>query len=178
KKYYPGTKLGSKSATIRVQISADTTNSVYVKPKSGLKLRKLSGNAASTLPAKVSGRAVNAWSIDLAKADAKKNTLFYKSGSTWYSYTTFAGDAQFEGPSTIDLVMPSGSTRAYRGALRSTRPSATSRDTVNVLSLEAYLRGVVAREMPASWSIEALKAQSVAARTFAARYLGSSKHYD
>ena len=36
------------------------------------------------------------------------------------------------------------------------------------------MRGVVAREMPASWSMEALKAQSVAARTFGSRYLGST----
>ena len=38
---------------------------------------------------------------------------------------------------------------------------------VNRLSLEDYLRGVVPKEMPSSWNIEALKAQTVAARTFA-----------
>lgn len=177
-KYYPGTKLSSKSATIRVLLSGDTSNSVRVKPKSGLKLRKLANNAVSTLPTKVSGRAVSDWSIDLAKADARKNTLFYRSGSTWYAYTTFSGDAQFEGPTSISLVMPSGATQAFRGALRSARHSSTKRDTVNVLSLEDYTRGVVAREMPSSWSLEALKAQSVAARTYGSRFLGSSKHYD
>ncbi len=180
KKYYPGTTLGTKSATIRVQITADTTNSVYVKPASGLKFRDLSTNAVVTLPGTTSGRKVSAWSIDNAKANRKKNSLFYKSGSKWYTYKTVAGSAQFEGPSSIALVMPNGSTRAYRGALRSAKPSSgsTARDTVNVLSLEAYTQGVVAREMPSSWSLEALKAQSVAARTYASRYLGSSKHYD
>lgn len=37
---------------------------------------------------------------------------------------------------------------------------------VNRLPLEDYLKGVVPLEMPASWEIEALKAQAVAARTY------------
>ncbi|ADU50762.1 SpoIID/LytB domain protein [Thermaerobacter marianensis DSM 12885] len=39
----------------------------------------------------------------------------------------------------------------------------------NILNLQQYLNGVVPHEMPASWGKEALKAQTVAARTFAAR---------
>jgi SpoIID/LytB domain protein len=42
------------------------------------------------------------------------------------------------------------------------------RDTVNVVSLESYLKGVVPREMPALWSPAAVQAQAVAARTYAA----------
>jgi stage II sporulation protein D len=38
---------------------------------------------------------------------------------------------------------------------------------VNVLPFEQYLKGVVPSEMPASWPKEALKAQAVAARTYA-----------
>jgi stage II sporulation protein D len=48
------------------------------------------------------------------------------------------------------------------------RPSGTMGvQAVNALGLEAYVRGVVARESPASWPAEALKAQAVAARTYA-----------
>ena len=36
-----------------------------------------------------------------------------------------------------------------------------------MLSLDDYVRGVVAGEMPASWPLEALKAQAVTARTYA-----------
>jgi len=43
---------------------------------------------------------------------------------------------------------------------------------INTLSLEDYLKGVVASEMPSSWHIEALKAQSVAARSFALTSMG------
>jgi SpoIID/LytB domain protein len=38
---------------------------------------------------------------------------------------------------------------------------------VNVVGLDAYVRGVIAREMPKSWPLEALKAQAVAARSYA-----------
>ena len=38
---------------------------------------------------------------------------------------------------------------------------------VNVVSLENYLRGVVASEMPSIWKPEALEAQAIAARTYA-----------
>ena len=42
------------------------------------------------------------------------------------------------------------------------------RVTVNDLTLESYLKGVVPLEIPASWSVEAVRAQAVAARTYAA----------
>jgi len=149
-----------------------------LKHTAGLKLRTLGNNKTIDLPAKVGSRKVTDWSIDTAQGNKKKNSLYYKSGSTWYVYRTFPADGQFEGPKKMKLVLPNGSTREYRGKLRSTKPTATTRDTVNVLSMEKYIRGVVAREMPASWHAEALKAQAVAARTFGARYLGSSRHYD
>ena len=42
---------------------------------------------------------------------------------------------------------------------------------VNYLDIEDYLKGVVPNEMPASWSKEALKAQAIAARSYAAHSL-------
>lgn len=39
--------------------------------------------------------------------------------------------------------------------------------TVNVVSVEGYLRGVVPNEMPALWPAQALEAQAVAARSYA-----------
>ena len=49
-------------------------------------------------------------------------------------------------------------------------------DEVLELSLEDYLVGVVAAEMPASFPEEALKAQAVAARSYALHQIGSGKH--
>ncbi|MCY8836078.1 SpoIID/LytB domain-containing protein [Bacillus atrophaeus] len=42
------------------------------------------------------------------------------------------------------------------------------------IPFEDYLKGVVPNEMPASWSLEALKAQSVAARTYSITKAGST----
>ena len=70
----------------------------------------------------------------------------------------------------------------YRG-LFEVRPAEEGRLTVvNVVHLEDYLRGVVPNELsPQAFpQIEALKAQAVAARTYALSHLGdySSKGYD
>ena len=46
---------------------------------------------------------------------------------------------------------------------------------VETLLLEEYLVGVVAAEMPAAFEIEALKAQAIAARTYAAKRLNQGK---
>lgn len=45
---------------------------------------------------------------------------------------------------------------------------------VNTIGMEEYLKGVVPSEMPASWNIEALKAQAVAARTYSWNYGGKT----
>ncbi len=61
-----------------------------------------------------------------------------------------------------------GVSRQVRGAL--TLRIRTDRiEVVNVLPLEDYLLGVVPAEMPASFAPEALKAQAIAARTYAVR---------
>lgn len=55
----------------------------------------------------------------------------------------------------------------YRGIIK-IKPLVNGKMTViNELGLEEYLYGVVPREMPASWPVEALKSQAVAARTYA-----------
>jgi len=54
----------------------------------------------------------------------------------------------------------------YRGSLDFS-PGTSGVLAVNNVGLEEYVRGVVAAESPASWPAEALKAQAVAARTYA-----------
>jgi stage II sporulation protein D len=58
-----------------------------------------------------------------------------------------------------------GGKGTYRGSLE-VRASGGSLDAINVVEIEDYVRGVVAEESPASWPIEALKAQAVAARSY------------
>jgi stage II sporulation protein D len=76
---------------------------------------------------------------------------------------TFSGPLQVAG---ADGTVALGGSGAYRGILEF-RPGAFGLNAINVLGLDAYVAGVVARESPSSWPLEALKAQAVAARTYA-----------
>ncbi|HVF43784.1 MAG TPA: SpoIID/LytB domain-containing protein [Pyrinomonadaceae bacterium] len=72
--------------------------------------------------------------------------------------------------------------KAYRGRLEVFANSRGSLTVVNVVALEDYVRGVVPNELsPGGWpELEALKAQAVAARTYAVSNLGrfASEGYD
>lgn len=51
-------------------------------------------------------------------------------------------------------------------------------NAIKTMDIEEYLRGVVPSEMSSSWPLEALKAQAVAARTYAMGHITSSRTYD
>jgi stage II sporulation protein D len=78
-------------------------------------------------------------------------------------------------PLTADdlIIVPEGKgtfklgNRTYRGRLHVKKNPAGTIHAINTLDLESYLYGVVPREMPPSWSPEALKAQAVVSRTYA-----------
>ncbi len=67
--------------------------------------------------------------------------------------------------------------RAYRGALQ-VRPEGSTLLALNLIPLETYLPSVVGSEMPARWPAEALRAQAVAARTYALSQLKPAAAYD
>jgi stage II sporulation protein D len=67
--------------------------------------------------------------------------------------------------------------RLYRGALDLTVQGSFLR-VVNRIPIESYLQGVVAGEMPHTWPLEALKAQAVAARSYALANLVKGKPFD
>ncbi|HET7327778.1 MAG TPA: SpoIID/LytB domain-containing protein [Nocardioidaceae bacterium] len=159
--YYPGTTIGRGGGTLRVLITADTTADVKVSPAPNLHIRDLGARRAWELPARAG---ISRWRIN-----PNRWVQRYEDGR-WRRWRQMDGpSSEFYRPggATVDLWVPGSGgevTKAYRGRLR-----ATHDDTVNVLQLEDYLRGVVPREMPASWSSEALKSQAVAARTYAIR---------
>jgi stage II sporulation protein D len=66
---------------------------------------------------------------------------------------------------------------AYRGQIE-VAVSAGKLSAVNVVGLEQYLAGVVPREMPSAWHEEALKAQAVAARSYALAHRVAGKSFD
>ena len=70
---------------------------------------------------------------------------------------------QFSGEHDIEI-----NKKQYRGNIDiHLTHGQTGLTVVNTLPIEQYLYGVVGKEMPSSWHIEALKAQAVAARTYA-----------
>ena len=86
----------------------------------------------------------------------------------------------FEEPVTLRAVgggRLSVGGKTYRGAFRVAR-SGGALQLVNVVALEAYLCGVVPGEMPKDWPLDALKAQAVAARTYAIANLVEGRTFD
>jgi SpoIID/LytB domain protein len=168
--YYPGTTLGTfpTDAEIRVLLLDD------IAP-------------TSTNPLVVIGRG-GSWSIGglapIFPADARLRLTPTTSGST----TTWrlvvddsAGNILHDGAAPSDLVVTgtsettllqlpanSASFDLFRGRLRILVAGSTL-DVVNELPLESYLRGVVPAEMPSTWPTAALEAQTIAARSYAAR---------
>ena len=51
-------------------------------------------------------------------------------------------------------------------------------DIIECLSLEEYLYGVLPSEMSPDWPLEALKAQAVASRTYAMKFINPARDYD
>jgi len=67
--------------------------------------------------------------------------------------------------------------RLYRGTLEVSLQGTFLR-VVNNVRIEDYVQGVVSGEMPHTWPLEALKAQAVAARSYALANLVKGKPYD
>ncbi|MGD9960346.1 SpoIID/LytB domain-containing protein [Nocardioides sp.] len=161
--YYPGTRRGTLTGKISVHLTADTDDNTVVLSRAGLRLRDLSTGQIWTLPDNGARR----WRLAVGPGGASR--VGYLTDA-WHAWRTLEGDGAFSaGGAPVTLVTPSGQV-AYRGALRSMRPSngSMARDTVNVLNIDSYLRGVVPREMPATWRPAAVRAQAIAARTYAA----------
>ncbi|WP_203336885.1 SpoIID/LytB domain-containing protein [Nocardioides limicola] len=154
--YYAGTEIGRAGGRIRVLLTAATHKNLVVRARSHLRVRDLAAGV-HRLPDNGAGR----WRL-VPLANGRTRVDFRRGGS-WHRWKRLSGGGQFTaGGRPIMLRTPAGM-RPYRGVLRS-----SSGQTINVLGLQAYLRGVVPREMPASWSQAALRAQTVAARTYAA----------
>ena len=85
---------------------------------------------------------------------------------------------------SVRITSPDGTVslggRKYRGYFIVRSPGGSLLDAINHVGLESYLRGVVPSEMPVDWPLETLKAQAVAARTYALyrRSLSSEEDYD
>ncbi|HEY6933624.1 MAG TPA: SpoIID/LytB domain-containing protein [Marmoricola sp.] len=176
--YYPGTRMATRRQQIRVLITADTTRDTEVVAEPGLSVTDRGTGRSYALP-QISG--VRHWRLNVDRRG--RTVIGYQTGH-WHRYRPgglahLVGDGELRAADgTLGLVLPGGTTVTYRGRLRGVSPSpgSSDRDTVDVLPLEQYLRGVVSAEMPASWRPAALQAQAVAARTYAIRESRDNAH--
>ena len=166
--YYPGTKRSAVgNPTIRVRLMAEPN--LILKPAPGLTARWSGGSIA--LP---SSRGVDRWRI-VARGGGLG--LQYRDARGYHAWGRALPKAVTVSSSqpALKVTRHDSTTVHYRGTITVSRLGGGTL-VVNTLPLQAYLQGVVPRESPASWPIEALRAQSVAARTYAyekmRRYVG------
>ena len=140
----------------------------------------------TTVPLLIYGRG-GRWTVDGSNdsfPDAARLAAWQTAAGTWRIQVRAAnGDELYAGsfagrphvrplePTTyLQLFSKPTSDDTFRGSLRIIPDGARLR-VVNHVGLDTYLRGVVPVEMPVSWHEEALRAQVVAARSYAVKEL-------
>ena len=179
--YYAGTTAGTRdpSTIVRVLLltglAATTANHATIVGMGG---RWSIDGIPRTFPAK--GR------LTLAPTASGATTWTLKAiaptGTVLYRATVSGAVVVRPAPSLglLQLLSKASTSNIYRGYLRI--GLTTTATVVNHVAVDAYLRGVVPLEMPASWPVEALKVQAIAARSYALRAIhpttGSFDLYD
>lgn len=175
--YYQDTRLVTRDApTVRVnldanaharsswQIQAGSTTPLVVA-QVGDSTSRISLDATSTYWITTSGGNTRVHSDLAYEVDGVTK---HKPGNV---LRTFSGQCYVGAGGLVRIVSASGPfnhTRvAWRGVIRFIPTEDTKSKAVNFVGIEQYLYGVVPRESPSSWPAEALKAQAVAARSYA-----------
>lgn len=122
------------------------------------------------------------WALYIQSDKALENAARVDTGSQAVVFVS-GGDMLFavDGNTAARAVSGSGvlnmGSVKYRGAIEFNVQDKKLMG-INVVDMEEYLYGVVPSEMSGSWNIEALKAQAIAARTYAAANKGKHGIYD
>jgi stage II sporulation protein D len=147
--YYPGTTIGAAPVRKVRVLLAQGKAKLTISSTTDFTVTDATGKAHDVAAGKVTFDSKLRLKVDdAAKAKALPGPL------------TFA-------PGTTPLGLAG---RAYRGQIQAAAAGAKLQ-AVNAVGLEPYLQGVVPSEMPHSWAPEALKAQAVAARSYALTHL-------
>jgi len=134
-----------------------------------LRVRVLENQSQVQLTAKESPRirtSSNPASRTLRMNPGSTYTITLSPASGWMIGTTSLGSGQLVISAESDGSISINKAR-YRGEYRLVPTSATTFDVVNDVNVEAYLKGVVTREMLHNWHPQALRAQAIIARTYA-----------
>ncbi len=109
-----------------------------------------------------------------------KNNLFNVSLDDKLIYENLSGPLLFNSNSNLQIegLNRKGDPAKYMGMIELKKSkSENAFNIVNVIDMQNYLRGVVSNEMPVTFGLEALKAQSIAARNYA-QNADMSPNYD
>jgi stage II sporulation protein D len=149
---------------------------------SGTQLAKLDGATEVRVLLKSAGRVVfrNASSVaGTRKLEPRQKYVATRGLSGVISLTSSTGRRIGDYKSPLVVTGANGGFRlfgrsanaakdgTYRGNLEVRASALGGVSAINALNIEDYVRGVVAGEMPSGWPQEALRAQAVAARTYA-----------
>ena len=161
--YYPGTvraRIGNP--TLRVRVGTDPE--LVVTPAPGLRVSWAGGRVA--LPARPTAAGADRWKVG---AYARTLRLAYRTraGWTWWGPVLPRRVSMASSRPVLRVQWRDRTATEFRGVLAVTRAAGGSVVAVDRLPMESYLAGVVPRESPASWPAPALRAQAVAARTYA-----------
>lgn len=161
-RYYGGTFLAGDAGnpTVSVELlSLRARETVITGP--GL---TVNGVPVGREAVRIRGVASNTFQVLVGDGCNGPWTEWTGAGNTVGSGTMMGGELR---------LCEAGQIRAYRGNI-AVVDGGGFQTTVNVVSIDDYLRGVLPREMPASWGsagggrgMEALKVQAVAARSYA-----------
>ncbi|HXG26634.1 MAG TPA: SpoIID/LytB domain-containing protein [Candidatus Binatia bacterium] len=175
--YYQGTNIGTvPNGQVRIMVLggfvATSSNPTQVYGRGGT--FTIDG-IAKTFPADAR---VRFWPVLSGTSTTWKLTVTAPDGTTLHSATTSNSIRVRPASSSTTLQLwskPSAYDR-YRGVLRlfGKMDGSNTVNVINELPLETYLKGVVPAEVSVSWPIEAVKAQAIAARSYAERHRGSS----
>ena len=157
---------------------ASVTAAQPAKQAPDLRVGLASGRASLTItPAEGKATAQTESSKTIALAANTAAAIRWQAGAFLVGREKLRGDVLTIRPSGAGELALDG--RRYRGALE-LHHKGGGLTAVNIVPVDDYLRSVVPEEMPVDWPAEAIKAQSVAARSFALASRGrhASEGYD
>src|SRR4051794_38233198 len=160
--YYTGTAIGNLDPAQRVRVLLQSTT------RSASFTRATRAGTRRVSPAKTYYVRRRGASVQLLTARGKKMA----------TYRSLHVTGRGSGVILRGRAANGRSSGAYRGAIDFTPGAFSGVDAVNNLALDLYVQGVVPDESPASWPIEALKAQAVAARTYAVATMKPGATFD
>ncbi|MFA9423126.1 MAG: SpoIID/LytB domain-containing protein [Sedimentibacter sp.] len=104
---------------------------------------------------------------DIIYGDMKNVTVYDNINNIvfMYAYEQDLYFSSFNKTESCNMIKVDG--RPYRGLMTFKIIDYSKLISINYVDLESYLYGVVPNEIPASWGLESLKSQAVAARTYA-----------